>query len=529
MAITLYRKYRPQTFKEVVGQNHIKTTIQNELETNKVAHAYLFSGPRGLGKTTMARLLAKAINCLNRKDGQSEPCNTCNSCLEIKDSRSLDVVEIDAASHTGVDNVRENIIANSRFTPTSRKFKVFIIDEVHMLSISAFNALLKTLEEPPSHAMFILATTEIHKVPQTIISRCQRFDFRKVSNKDLLQRLSHIVEQENKKVDDIVLENIVRHAEGCIRDAESLLGQILSLSDKKITAEQSELVIPASHFDLVLQLIEHLIKSNASESITLINRLVQEGVDLQRFTDDLIEVLRKILLIKIGSQLNEFTSGLNKDLEEKISTISKNINLSDLTEMIDIFIKVKQELKSAEINQLPLEIAVIKICSKNREGGNTGTDFTTTSSTRDNQKISKPTVKEGDAEVKIEKPKKQLSKIKLTLEQVKDKWEEVLLCIKKHNYSLASTLRSHQPTAMKTDGTLEVCFKYKFHQQRINDLKNRQTLEKVLQDIFGYPLKVQTIMVKELPDNKTEIQTLAEHNSDQAVNDILKNFGGQLV
>jgi len=243
----------------------------------------------------------------------------------------------------------------------------------------------------------------------------------------------------------------------------------------------------------------------------------------------LIEVLRKILLIKIGSQLNEFTSGLNKDLEEKISTISKNINLSDLTEMIDIFIKVKQELKSAEINQLPLEIAVIKICSKNREGGNTGTDFTTTSSTRDNQKISKPTVKEGDAEVKIEKPKKQLSKIKLTLEQVKDKWEEVLLCIKKHNYSLASTLRSHQPTAMKTDGTLEICFKYKFHQQRINDLKNRQTLEKVLQDIFGYPLKVQTIMVKELPDNKTEIQTLAEHNSDQAVNDILKNFGGQLV
>src|SRR3989344_844809 len=157
MALTLYRKYRPQTFKEVIGQNHIKTTIQSELETGKIAHAYLFSGPRGLGKTTMARLLAKAVNCLKRKEGESEPCNSCESCKEIIESRSLDTIEIDAASHTGVDNVRENIINNSRFPPTSRRFKVFIIDEVHMLSPSAFNALLKTLEEPPAHALFVLA------------------------------------------------------------------------------------------------------------------------------------------------------------------------------------------------------------------------------------------------------------------------------------------------------------------------------------------------------------------------------------
>src|SRR3989344_5558425 len=188
MATTLYRKYRPQTFAEVVGQNHIKTTLQNELEKDKIAHAYLFSGPRGLGKTTMARLFAKAVNCLTRKSGQSEPCNQCNSCQEVITGRSLDVIEIDAASHTGVDNVRENIIENSRFTPTSRKFKVFIIDEVHMLSTSAFNALLKTLEEPPEHAIFILATTEIHKVPETIVSRCQHFDFHKVPTADIVKR-----------------------------------------------------------------------------------------------------------------------------------------------------------------------------------------------------------------------------------------------------------------------------------------------------------------------------------------------------
>ena len=188
MAQALYRKYRPVRFSDLVGQNHIRITLQNELEQDRVAHAYLFSGPRGVGKTTTARLLAKAVNCKDRKD--SEACEKCDFCKEISQGKSLDVIEIDAASHTGVDNVRENIIENSRFTPQRLKYKVFIIDEVHMLSLSAFNALLKTLEEPPEHVIFILATTEIHRVPETIISRCQRFDFKRVSVDDLVKRMS---------------------------------------------------------------------------------------------------------------------------------------------------------------------------------------------------------------------------------------------------------------------------------------------------------------------------------------------------
>ena len=206
MSLALYRKYRPQTFREVSGQTHIKTTLQNELEMDRVSHAYLFSGPRGTGKTTMARLLAKSVNCLSRKKGESEPCSKCEACAEITDGRSLDVIEIDAASHTGVDNVRENIIQSSKFTPTQRKYKVFIIDEVHMLSISAFNALLKTLEEPPKHAMFILATTELHKVPETILSRCQRFIFRIVAYEEIIKRLDYIIAKEEKKVDAEVVE-----------------------------------------------------------------------------------------------------------------------------------------------------------------------------------------------------------------------------------------------------------------------------------------------------------------------------------
>ncbi|PIT89446.1 MAG: DNA polymerase III, subunit gamma and tau, partial [Candidatus Levybacteria bacterium CG10_big_fil_rev_8_21_14_0_10_36_7] len=189
MNLALYRKYRPQVFSDIVGQNHIKVTLKNEIETGSLGHAYLFSGPRGSGKTTTARIFAKALNCLNRKKNESEPCNKCESCREIIDGNSLDLLEMDAASHTGVDNVRENIIHNSRFTPVKRKYKIFIVDEVHMLSISAFNALLKTLEEPPSYVVFILATTETHKIPLTIKSRCQHFSFGRVGVEDMISKL----------------------------------------------------------------------------------------------------------------------------------------------------------------------------------------------------------------------------------------------------------------------------------------------------------------------------------------------------
>ncbi|PJB19346.1 DNA polymerase III, subunit gamma and tau, partial [Candidatus Falkowbacteria bacterium CG_4_9_14_3_um_filter_36_9] len=188
---TLYRKYRPQNFKEVVGQNHIKLTLEQEVESGKIAHAYIFCGPRAVGKTTLARVLAKAVNCERIKAGEHEPCNKCSSCQDITIGRNMDIMEIDAASHTGVDNVRENIIASTRIFPSRSKYKVFIIDEVHMLSLSAFNALLKIIEEPPAYVLFILCTTEIHKVPTTIISRCQRFDFKRISLSDMTGKLSY--------------------------------------------------------------------------------------------------------------------------------------------------------------------------------------------------------------------------------------------------------------------------------------------------------------------------------------------------
>jgi len=551
MSLALYRKYRPQKFEEVIGQNHIKTTLQNELETDRVAHAYLFSGPRGLGKTTIARLFAKSVNCIERKDGQSEPCDKCDSCLEIKEGRSIDVIEIDAASHTGVDNVRENIVSSARFTPTRRKFKVFIIDEVHMLSISAFNALLKTLEEPPSHAIFILATTEIHKIPQTIISRCQRFDFRKVSMPDMVARLVNIVGQEKKKVDKTILENIVYHSGGYVRDAESLLGQILSLDKEKITLEQSQLVIPASRFGLVLDLIDFLVKNNSTAAITLINKLVQEGGDLPRFTGDIVEILRKILLVKIGSQLDEFSAGLIQDFEKKISILAKDSKMEKLMQMINVFIAAKQELKSADIVQLPLEIAIIEICS---EPNNDKTDTDDDAGNSDEVKVgdnndSKKTVRPLLTGIKIskaviDKPAankvKEIEivspsaiKIKLTLEHLKDKWEDILSKIKEYNNSLACVLRIHKPSAISADGIIEIKFKYKFHQQRINELKNRQLLERVLEDILGTKVQIKTILDESLPDNNLEEikeqLPVVDPTQNSLLDDVINNFGGQVI
>src|SRR3989339_1561754 len=281
---TIYRKYRPQTFAEIAGQEHITKTIASEIASGKIAHAYLFSGPRGVGKTTLARLIAKSLNCQNRAEGAFEPCNTCSSCTETTDGRNIDVIEVDAASHTQVDNVRENIIENAQFKPTRGKYKIFIIDEVHMLSNSSFNALLKTLEEPPAHCIFILATTEVHKILPTIVSRCQRFAFQKIPYELMKTRLEEICASEEIAVDKHVLDRIINKSDGCLRDAESLLGQIFSLNIKKITMADTAIILPASDATTVLQFITYLWQKQAGLAIELLQRLVTDGVNLEQFT-----------------------------------------------------------------------------------------------------------------------------------------------------------------------------------------------------------------------------------------------------
>ena len=366
MNLVLYRKYRPQTFAEVIGQEHIVQTLTNALSSGLISHAYLFAGPRGSGKTTMARLFAKSLNCQNRKNGEFEPCNKCSSCLEIMQGNEMDLLEIDAASHRGIDDIRE-LRDGIKFTPTKSKYRVFIIDECHQLSKEAANALLKTLEEPPGHAVFILATTEIHKMIPTIISRCQRFDFRKLTVPEIIKRLEIVSEKEKVKIEKPALELIALNSGGSIRDAESLLDQVLTFASIKtsaIKAEEIKNLLGLVDVKIISEFCDFLSQKKAGEAINFLNDIIEKGSDIQEFTKALINYLRQGLLLKImGKEIgNPIITGLTKEELEKLQKQTESFTEEELRKMMEFFIDAENKIKYSSIPQLPLELAIIESC-----------------------------------------------------------------------------------------------------------------------------------------------------------------------
>ncbi|EKN67056.1 DNA polymerase III subunits gamma and tau [Neobacillus bataviensis LMG 21833] len=357
----LYRVWRPQTFIDVVGQEHVTKTLQNALLQQKISHAYLFSGPRGTGKTSAAKILAKAINC--ERSPVSEPCNECAACLGITNGTIPDVLEFDAASNSRVEEMRD-VLDKVKFAPTSVNYKVYIIDEVHMLSISAFNALLKTLEEPPKHVIFILATTEPHKIPLTIISRCQRFDFRRITAGSIVNRMKLIVEETGIDCDDRALQMIARAAEGGMRDALSLLDQAISYSQDRVTVEDALTVTGSVSQGFLNKLALAFQEGDVASGLEALDELLFHGKDPTRFIEDLILFYRDMLLYKTAPNLEESLERVM--LDDEFRQMAEITPTGQIYQLIDLLNKTQQEMRWTNHPRVFLEVAIVKLCQ--REG-----------------------------------------------------------------------------------------------------------------------------------------------------------------
>ncbi len=546
---TLYRKYRPQTFAEVAGQEPIKMTLSFEITANRLAHAYLFCGPRAIGKTTMARLLAKSVNCQKRKKGSADPCNACPSCLEITQGNSLDISEIDAASHTGVDNVRDSIIAAARVAPSRSQYKVFIIDEAHMLSTAAFNALLKIMEEPPAHVMFILCTTEAHKLPLTIISRCQRFDFKKIGYAEIVKKLTRIATSEDINIEPAVIEAVARHSGGHMRDAESLFGQIISLGGESnslkgtmITLAEAELVIPRSLLKEAITFLEFLMIKDASGAVGYVNQLVDDGVDLKIFVQDVVEMARQALLAKINP-----TSGIKTGLEfgdsieSRLTDVTAKFELVDISTIIERFSVASREIKDAPISQLPLELAIVDICF-----GPTGepkSQYSTPATVRTSVKTSAPAGNvENNQKASSVQNSSDNQQSMFTQAALSDVWQELLIRIRQHNHSLAFVIKSCNPTAGEKN-TIRLAFKYKIHHDRLNDPAIKGLVEGLLKDISGQSVSIipvldpEAIIIDTMKSDVLDVEPATIANAaveaagidSSAIDNLLKTFGGKVV
>lgn len=358
-----YRVYRPQTFREVSGQSHVKRTLQNALAANKTTHAYLFSGPRGTGKTSMARIFAKALNCEHAPT--TEPCNECVHCKEINEGKSNDVFEYDAASNSRVEDMREMLEYIDLAPSNGTRYKIYIIDEVHMLSTSAFNALLKTLEEPPAHVVFILATTEPHKIPATIISRTQRFDFKRLSSNDLVERMKVVLEDIHMSYDERAVKVIAQSAAGGMRDALSMLDQVVSFSDSEVGLEDALFVTGSISQDVFYDLAQSLLQKDVANVLAMLEQLMAEGKDAVRLSEDLITFFRDLLLLQTAPDLGDLLELASTD--EKFSELAEKFSMDTLYGYIDILSKTQQEMRLSLHSKVYLETALLKMV----QNGNT--------------------------------------------------------------------------------------------------------------------------------------------------------------
>jgi DNA polymerase III subunit gamma/tau len=516
----LYRKYRPQKISELDSLD-IQKKLHQILSSDEIPHAFLFSGPRGLGKTSSARIIAKSVNCLNNK-GKGEPCNECDMCLSISNGTNVDVMEIDAASNRGIDDIRD-LREKIRLAPTRARYKVYIIDEVHMLTTEAFNALLKTLEEPPSYTVFILCTTEPGKLPETIISRCIRFDFQRATEKEILTSLKRAIIGEKLEVGEDAFLLLAKLADGSFRDAHKSLEQ-LRLVAKKITKEIIEETFGLNKEGSDKSFLLFLAKKDSRKALLWIEEHVKNGLDIRLFHDSLLSLLRAYLLKKASNIEIQPDMVWGEDFEL--------FSISELEKLIEMISLATIELKTAVIPQLPIELVVIKWCENNKDNKSASVIVHEIQYNPPQNEEEKSSVKHieknlNDLKVKdgqnddvfensIDDP------VPLTdIEAVMEKWDDVLRAVKPMNHSVEALLKGCRPLGMDGKFLVIQAF-YKFHKEKLEEQKARSILEKALKDIFG-----QTIVVKCVLGEKSQkiSAPVVYEPEDEVITEAAKIFG----
>lgn len=536
----LYRQYRPKTFKELLGQDHVTTTLSHQVEKGNIGHAYLFSGTRGTGKTSAAKILSRAVNCLNPDGGN--PCNQCSSCLGILDESIMDVMEMDAASNNSVDDIRD-LRDKVIYPPSRTKYKVYIIDEVHMLSKGAFNALLKTLEEPPKHLIFILATTEPERLPQTILSRCQRFDFKRITAKDIVKNMKNISSKIGLEIEEEALKIIARNSDGAMRDALSLLDQCISFNTGVITYEDAINILGIANKDLIFNMVDDIRNLDLGKSLLAVDQIIQDGKDIHQFIKDIINHFRNLMIVKTTNNPEEIMEVEDIELYKEQS---KKMELTYILSSLDILTDTEAQAKWSTQPRIILEMGIIKLVNleevlsleervKNLEMGlkpvahpekqvdPVVTKLPIRRNIIDNKVVEK---KELIKEVRKEEAKVESEGFKeLDINIIKEEWDKVMQGIKSMRINIYALIMEGELVSFENDLlVIEYEEGFEFHKDAIDAPRNKEFVEEIVGKYFNREIKLSFRMVSSLEKHESK-----DKNKDNAIKQVLDIFGEDIV
>ncbi|WP_353095017.1 DNA polymerase III subunit gamma/tau [Tissierella praeacuta] len=542
----LYRQYRPKTFDEVLGQKHITITLKNQIQKENIGHAYLFSGTRGTGKTSTAKIFSRAVNCLNPKDGN--PCNECEICKGILDESIMDVIEMDAASNNGVDDIRD-LREKVVYPPSRAKYKVYIVDEVHMLSKAAFNALLKTLEEPPKHLIFILATTEPEKLPQTILSRCQRFDFKRVTVKDIIENMRSICNKVDINVEDKVLDLIARNSDGAMRDALSLLDQCISFGSGEITYSDAINILGMVNFDVVLNITKDIIDKNLEDVLQSIDEVIQNGKDIHQFIKDLISHFRNLMIIKTSKDPIGLMD-MDEESLRKYSNQSKDISIDFILKSLDILTIADEKAKWSTQPRIILEIAVIQLIriedelslaervERLEKGIIPKRTLKEEPLRHENKTLENKVIETNKEPIQVEKqPIEKPEEVQMQEDFVDDgkelefttivnEWKNVLQAIKSIKVNVFALLMEGEPISY-SGGELTIGYGDNFgiHRAAISTPTNAEVVNQGVSAYFKKKIEVRFVMIGDKLIDKKE----GNKNKEKAIKEVVDFFGENIV